>query len=695
MTIKRKRIYEIIIFSLVIILTSLCAYMGITAIQKQMRLKVSFNATPSIYVEVKLAKITNGVTGTFEPIFNNSGTPTLGTGITLTGNKLTITENFTTANSIGASFKLQITNLMSENGLKASFSGTGAAVDTEYVVMKEYSTSNTDDTAEVTVSGNSASSIFEITFEEYYFYSVNTSPASGHFTFSGANEVEQKTEYNATLKAEVGYDLSITVTRKDGTTTTLTQNTHYDWDSATGALTIYASAVTGDITINCTTTLQTFDITFDANDGIFASNSSDVYTIEDVDYNSTYNLPTPPTRANYDFSGWQENGAGDIWDIGTKTCTGATTWVAVWEAQGFTITFSLDNLKAEVGTTDVTSGYTVAQNGGVTIKLSPSTQANLETHSASVPTIPANSCTSYTYDVTTGTLQLNGVKANMQITAEELPWQYYTYESDGAFEGYTYIKFANDSSTEWVIIGSGDNLTSSLFSTSIDGYDSEKGFAQTYDYNGNALIGPNPNPIDKSANGTGTSKELADNQILLLRRQMLTTTSTFDGTNFYAEWASSVVKNYLNVTWTDLNNYKTHMVAPSLYTTCYKNGAGTSTLDDGDDTKIFLLGSRYGFTSSGKLPNVNGEFLSYSGYATQNFLLEDYLGTYLAGTAASNPRIFTYDTATSSCWWLRSSYFGNYYEFVNAYRVNSSGYVDYSYVTYSLGVRPSFILNLA
>jgi len=297
----------------------------------------------------------------------------------------------------------------------------------------------------------------------------------------------------------------------------------------------------------------------------------------------------------------------------------------------------------------------------------------------------------YSYNPITGVLSISDIQSDIAVTAQANPWQYYTYGSGEAFEGYTYIKFADGSSTEWVIIGSGDNLTSSLFSTSIAGYDAEKGFGQTYDYNGSALIGPNPNPTDKSANGTGTSKELADNQILLLRREMLAETSIFGPTD---EWASSVVKSYLNTTWADLNNYKTHMVAPSLYTTCYKNGAGTSTLDDGDDTKIFLLGSRYGFTSSGKLPNVNGEFLSYSGYATQNFLLEDYLGTYLSYTTASNPRIFTY-TATSSYWWLRSGRYSDYYGDYIAYSVYSGGYINGSDVRSSDGVRPSFILNLA
>ena len=307
---KKLKIYQVLTFVLGLAFIGLCLFVGITAVQKQMRLKVSFNATPSIYVEAKLAKITNGVTGTFESIFNNSGTPTLGTGITLTGNKLTITENFTTANSIGASFKLQITNLMSENGLKASFSGTGAAADTEYVVMKEYSTSNTDDTAEVTVSGNSASSIFEITFSEYNEYTVTVAPSSGNFTFSDTtNKIAVSDEdYTANVKANTGYNLTISITN-DGGTTTLKQNTDYTWDSSTGALKIFSTAITGNITITCTNNNAiTYQIAYNSNGGSGTmSNSSHTYGVLKKLTSCTFTAPE-----GKEFAGWAETPSGAV-----------------------------------------------------------------------------------------------------------------------------------------------------------------------------------------------------------------------------------------------------------------------------------------------------------------------------------------------------------------------------------------------
>ena len=56
-----------------------------------------------------------------------------------------------------------------------------------------------------------------------------------------------------------------------------------------------------------------------------------------------------------------------------------------------------------------------------------------------------------------------------------------------------------------------------------------------------------------------------------------------------------------------------------------------------------------------------------------------------SGGATSNTLGFSY-------WWLRS---GNYYNYSLAYGVSHNGYVGDLTVSFSLGVRPSFILNLA
>ena len=589
---KKLKIYQVLTFTLGLAFVALCLFVGITAVQKSMTLKLGLKMDPAmlcaIYVNDNL-------------VFNNK-TSEIASGVSLSANELRLNST----NTFGTYFNLKIENL-NEFAINISLSGctVGEVEGHETAILPE------KDTGNIEISSAGLITI-TMTEAEVYYVQYNANNGGGEMATS-THIIGASSALSANAFTAPSEDVEFA-----GWATTLT-------DAQNGVVTYEE----GDVILNLGTT--------------------DGQTIQ---------------------------------------------LYAVWKMKGYKVTFATNNWAATYEGEEVDSSLVVEPNGDLTVTVAGSgTQEGYSVHTA--PTI-TGTVTSSTFDRYTGTLTLTNIQSDLVISATDFrPWKYYTYGSGEAFEGYTYIKFANDSSTEWVIIGSGDNLTSSLFSTSIDGYDSEKGFGQTYDYNGNALIGPNPNPIDKSANGTGTSKELADNQILLLRRQMLTTKSTFDGTKYYDEWASSVVKNYLNVTWPDLNNYKTHMVAPRLYTTCYKNGISTSTLDDGDDTKIFLLGSRYGSTSSGKLPNVNGELLSYSGYATQNFLLEDYLGTYLSYTAASNPRIFTYDTATSSYWWLRSGYWGNYYEYINAYRVNSSGYVDYNYISYSYGVRPSFILNLA
>ena len=105
MSIKRKRIYEIIIISLVIILTSLCAYMGITAVQNSMKLKMSFQVTPSMLVSIA---IYDEAQSKYEVVFQNSGTTTIKSGVILSGNTLQFSNNY--QDELGTTFKMKITN---------------------------------------------------------------------------------------------------------------------------------------------------------------------------------------------------------------------------------------------------------------------------------------------------------------------------------------------------------------------------------------------------------------------------------------------------------------------------------------------------------------------------------------------------------------------------------------------------------
>ena len=101
MSIKRKRIYEVLIISLIVVLLSLCAYMGIVAAGKSMKLNLSFTANPLVYCQLKIDE---------EVIFDNL-TSKIGDGVEdISGNVLTFNkEKF--ASTMGVeSFNLKISN---------------------------------------------------------------------------------------------------------------------------------------------------------------------------------------------------------------------------------------------------------------------------------------------------------------------------------------------------------------------------------------------------------------------------------------------------------------------------------------------------------------------------------------------------------------------------------------------------------
>ena len=400
--------------------------------------------------------------------------------------------------------------------------------------------------------------------------------------------------------------------------------------------------------------------------------------------------------AGKEFAGWatSANGSVEYTDgesVGEKTKAGEEIVLyAVWQAPGFTITYTTGTLD-QANNAKISGGWgtplEVDQGGSLIEKT-----FTISTEGYSVGVKVEGDC-DYSYNPITGVLSISDIQSDIAVTAQANPWQYYTYGSGEAFEGYTYIKFANDSSTEWVIIGSGDNLTSSLFDASqISGFGGAN-YTYTKDSTDYTLIGPNPNPVDKSANGTGTSKELADNQILLLRREMLAETSTFGSTD---DWSSSDVKSYLNTTWTDLDDYKVYMSQPKLYTAWHS--AESATLDDGDDTIIFVLGSRYGLCDGGIIPNESGQYVGRSIYNSQNFTAEDYLGTYIHQDVESNVKIFSYSNADAASWWLRTGWHstGGYGWSVASYVDALSGSVGNNIVHLNnYALRPSFILNLA
>ena len=100
MTNRRKRAYEIIIISLMAILMTLCAYLGITAIQKSMTLNLGFQSSPKVLCELQV----DGV-----PIFDNT-TNKVAEYVELSGNTLMFDKDRHTSVFGAETFQLTLKN---------------------------------------------------------------------------------------------------------------------------------------------------------------------------------------------------------------------------------------------------------------------------------------------------------------------------------------------------------------------------------------------------------------------------------------------------------------------------------------------------------------------------------------------------------------------------------------------------------
>ena len=100
MTSRRKRAYEIIIISLMATLMTLCAYLGITAIQKSMTLNLGFQSSPKVLCELQV----DGV-----PIFDNTKKE-VAEYVTLSGNTLTFDKDRHTSVFGAETFQLTLKN---------------------------------------------------------------------------------------------------------------------------------------------------------------------------------------------------------------------------------------------------------------------------------------------------------------------------------------------------------------------------------------------------------------------------------------------------------------------------------------------------------------------------------------------------------------------------------------------------------
>jgi len=237
------------------------------------------------------------------------------------------------------------------------------------------------------------------------------------------------------------------------------------------------------------------------------------------------------------------------------------------------------------------------------------------------------------------------------------PYTIYQYgdTENGAVEapndgwvGYSYVVFDeattyNGYDLRWIIIGAGTN-NHSLVPTTVS---------------------------TARVNSNVDGAELGANEVLLLSENTLVN-SEFQKAGSSGLWKNSDLKTLLNGTFLTETSLGEYAVAKALKTTSQEESTGDETTD-----QIFLLA--YGSIDS-----------------AQSFCMETYLGSFTSGDASSNPRMFSFNGASTSDWYLRSGeYDNNYY----AYRVKGYGYggsyVGICGVNGSLGIRPSFVLNLA
>jgi uncharacterized repeat protein (TIGR02543 family) len=123
------------------------------------------------------------------------------------------------------------------------------------------------------------------------------------------------------------------------------------WVDGEGEPFDFTTPITGATTIVATWDINTYTVSFDTDGG---SSVDD----QNVDHGSTATEPNAPTREGYTFLGWVD-GEGEPFDF-TAPITGATTVVADWVINSYTVTFNA-NGGSSVDEQDVDHGSTATE----------------------------------------------------------------------------------------------------------------------------------------------------------------------------------------------------------------------------------------------------------------------------------------------------------------------------------------------
>ena len=244
MTNRRKRIYEIALIVCCLIIISLTAYMGITAIQKSLTLNLKINTMPTVFCQLDVSK-DNGVS--WKTIFcNDPDNLKIGNNITLSGDTLTLTSDYMAANALGSTFILKLTNLMTDT-LAMIPSGNGVSASPS--VISNITNGQSGQIKILSISSNSSLSLQILT------NATIVELDSTNCTLNGDTIIQNASTYSAVISASDDAILPETIT----ITLNGSSFTDFVWDSNTGELTLNnLTGKTGKFIISVTAITPTY-----------------------------------------------------------------------------------------------------------------------------------------------------------------------------------------------------------------------------------------------------------------------------------------------------------------------------------------------------------------------------------------------------------------------------------------------------
>jgi len=429
-------------------------------------------------------------------------------------------------------------------------------------------------------------------------------------------------------------------------------------------------------------------------------------------------------------------------------------------ASGYTVTFTSNTSDALNATI---SEELIAQGGSCEVVIKGNSEAtdsrgiSFAEYSSDKPQIQGD-CT-YTFDIKTGVLNLTNIQENISISANAKPWVYGSYVDSGdsemeigtevstnvihypAFKDYTFVKFAGaynyyyysdvKEPLRFIIIGAGENVNHFLATPWGYGDMTSYAFAGTLkNQNGEIIKDAGSNDVVGKNKG-----ELTQNQVLLLSEYLNTSYMISAPSIDYANgnaYDNSWGKNGNNTKLNNLDSFlydssnslgvyvDKYIVKPSipLRSTCAddslvkENGYSKRVvhLTESDNSYGFILATLYGNVGSGLASSgmssrtdgyINGEKVSSDNeaYYSQNFAIEDYLGTcdsnyggdYIVGLENS-PKMFSFNSLTYSKCGLRTGS-DSYIMDATMFLVQSNGSMIYDTAGGVAG-RPAFILDM-